>query len=313
MMQLADLRCYAVARSLFPPTDVAGAIARLWFVQADPIRAPARAQDLVLRHRVADYRVGDLDRLYPALDVEEDFFVNYGFLPRAHCTLMHPRSVPGPWSPARRKRAQAVLEFVRERGAVHPRDVEARFAHGAVVNAWGGSSNATTDLLDAMHYRGMLRVVRRENGIRIYGARPPATGPVDAVTRAARLDALVDVAVAKYTPFRLRASALCCDACASARRSCVAGWTVRSRARSDGSRTRGSGASTGTGRMASARRPRAMRSTAPFACSRRSTRSYGIAPASNGSGDGRTASRPTRRRASAGSATTRCRCCGASG
>ena len=200
MMQLADLRCYAVARSLFPPTDVAGAIARLGFVQADPIRAPARAQDLVLRHRVADYRAGDLDRLYPALDVEEDFFVNYGFLPRAHCRLMHPRSVPGPWSPARRKRAQAVLEFVRERGAVHPRDVEARFAHGAVVNAWGGSSNATTDLLDAMHYRGMLRVVRRENGIRIYGARPPATGPVDAVTRAARLDALVDVAVRKYAP-----------------------------------------------------------------------------------------------------------------
>ena len=200
MMQLADLRCYAVARSLFPPTDVSGAIARLGFVQADPIRAPARAQDLVLRHRVGDYRAGDLDRLYPALDVEEDFFVNYGFLPRAHYALMHPRSVRGAWSPARRKRAQAVLEFVRARGEVHPRDVEESFGHGAVVNDWGGSSNATTHLLDAMHYRGMLRVVRRENGIRIYGVRPPCDPPADAAERARRLDALIDVAVRKYAP-----------------------------------------------------------------------------------------------------------------
>ena len=38
------------------------AIRRLGFVQADPIRAPARAQDLILRHRVADYRAGDIQR-----------------------------------------------------------------------------------------------------------------------------------------------------------------------------------------------------------------------------------------------------------
>jgi uncharacterized protein YcaQ len=57
---------------------------RLGFVQADPIRAPARAQDLTLRHRVRDYRAGDLERRYPRLAIEEDFFVNYGFLPREH-------------------------------------------------------------------------------------------------------------------------------------------------------------------------------------------------------------------------------------
>jgi len=48
---------------------------------ADPIRAPARAQDLTLRHRVKDYRAGDLERRYAALGVEEDFFVTYGFVP----------------------------------------------------------------------------------------------------------------------------------------------------------------------------------------------------------------------------------------
>ena len=84
-LTLAHLRRYAIARSLFAPTSVADAVQTLGFVQADPIRAPARAQDLTLRHRVAGYRAGDLERLYPTLAIEEDAFVNYGFLPRTFC------------------------------------------------------------------------------------------------------------------------------------------------------------------------------------------------------------------------------------
>lgn len=45
-MTLDHLRRYAVARSLFKPTTLKGAFDRMGFVQADPIRAPARAQDL---------------------------------------------------------------------------------------------------------------------------------------------------------------------------------------------------------------------------------------------------------------------------
>ena len=81
-MTLGDLRRYAIARTLLRRPHSHRAIEKLGFVQADPIRAPARAQDLMLRHRVAGYRAGDLERRYPGLDVEEDFFVNYGFLPR---------------------------------------------------------------------------------------------------------------------------------------------------------------------------------------------------------------------------------------
>ena len=66
-LTLARLRRYAVARSLFEPTSLVRAIAKLGFVQADPIRAPARAQDLTLRHRVAGYKAGDLERRYPKL------------------------------------------------------------------------------------------------------------------------------------------------------------------------------------------------------------------------------------------------------
>jgi uncharacterized protein YcaQ len=207
LITLADLRRFAVARSLFKPTTLKRALERMGFVQADPIRAPARAQDLILRHRVKNYHAGDLERLYAKLGIEEDFFVVYGFLTRSIQRLMHPRSAAGvpaegarSWPAAREKRAQLLLEFVRERGAVHPREVDDHFSHGTVRNYWGGSSNATTHLLAAMHYRGLLRVARREGGIRIYAAHQHGPEPADAAERIARIDALVDVAVRLYAP-----------------------------------------------------------------------------------------------------------------
>jgi uncharacterized protein YcaQ len=197
---LDDVRRFAVSRSLFMPATLERAIDILGFVQADPIRAPARAQDLTLRPRVDGYRAGDLDRRYSALAVEEDVFINYGFVTRSLQALMHPRTVASLWPTARNRRAQAVLAFVRECGAVHPRDVDAHFSHGTVKNYWGGSSNATTHLLDAMHYKGLLRVVRREGGVRIYAAHQHGPGPVGSAARQARIDAIVDLLVHKYAP-----------------------------------------------------------------------------------------------------------------
>jgi uncharacterized protein YcaQ len=199
-LKLDDLRRYAVARSLFTPTTLKRAFAKLAFVQADPIRAPARAQDLTLRHRVKNYRVGDLDRRYATLGVAEDFFVNYGFVTSEVQALMHPRTGVVRWSVKRKAQAQALLEFVREGGSVHPREVDARFSHGSVTNYWGGSSSATTHLLDSMHYRGLLRVVRRDGGVRIYAAHEHAVVPLNAAARRERIDRLVDVAVHKYAP-----------------------------------------------------------------------------------------------------------------
>ena len=197
---LDDLRRYAIARSLFKPTTLARAISRLGFVQADPLRAPARAQDLTLRHRVAGYRAGDLERRYPKLAIEEDFFVNYGFVSREHQALMHPRTPRTAWTQARWAKAQAVLEFVRAHGAVHPREVDAHFAHGKVRNWFGGSSNASTELLDGLHYRGLLRVARRDSGVRVYAARDVWPTPDDRAACEARMDALVDLVIAKYAP-----------------------------------------------------------------------------------------------------------------
>jgi uncharacterized protein len=192
-----DLRRFAVTRSLFPPTTLRLAVETLGFVQADPIRAPARAQDLTLRHRVDGYRAGDLEREYAALGVDEDVFVNYGFVTRTLHELMRPRATAGSFTRSQRPRVARILEFIRSRGAVHPREVHAQFAHGTVVNYWGGTSNATTHLLDLMHYYGLLRIARREAGIRVYAAYDSSPAAVDERERARRLDALVDIAVRK--------------------------------------------------------------------------------------------------------------------
>ena len=206
-MTLDDLRRFAVTQTLFPETTLPRALRSLGFVQADPIRAPARAQDLVLRHRVAGYRAGDLERRYTKLGVHEDFFLNYGFVTKELQGLMHPRpegTVPAgggqPSAKEQRRRMQALLEFARERGEIHPREVDERFAHGTVRNYWGGSSNATTQLLDTMHYRGLLRVTRREGGVRIYAPHQHGPGPETAEEKRAHLDALVAVVLRLYAP-----------------------------------------------------------------------------------------------------------------
>ena len=199
-MTLDDIRRGAVGRSLFTPTTLQGALDAMGFVQADPIRAPARAQDLTLRHRVIGYRAGDLEREYARLDVHEDIFINYGFVTSGVQKLMHPRGGRAPWTAARGRHVRTMLDFVRARGPVHPREVDKHFAHGTVTNYWGGVSSATTHLLDAMHYRGLLRIAGREQGIRIYTAYDHEPAPRDITSRRTRVDALVDVVVGLYGP-----------------------------------------------------------------------------------------------------------------
>lgn len=197
MITLDHLRCHALARTLFRPTTLPKVVQRLGFVQADPIRAPARAQDLTLRQRVQGYRAGDLERRYPRLGLEEDYFVNYGFLPRDIHHLMHPRSARTEWPTAKWAQARAVLDFVRERGEVHPREVDQQFAHGKTRNWFGGSSNASTQLLDGMHYRGLLRVARRASGTRVYAARQHQdSGLPDEAAH----DRLLDLVLHQYAP-----------------------------------------------------------------------------------------------------------------
>jgi uncharacterized protein len=198
MLTLAHLRRYAVARSLFSPTHLVDAVDRMGgFVQADPLRAPARAQDLLLRHRVRSYCAGDLERRYPQLDLHEDFFINYGFVTTGLRALMHPRSARRVWDKARWKLADAVLAEVARLGQAHPAEIDAVLDHGKVKNWFGGNSRLSTELLDGLHYRGLLNVVRREQGTRVYASAPtwqPASDPQ------AAMDAMADALVQKYAP-----------------------------------------------------------------------------------------------------------------
>jgi uncharacterized protein YcaQ len=196
---LRQLRRYAIARSLFKATSLPRAIARLGFVQADPMRAPARAQDLILAQRVKDYRAGELERRYPRLAIEEAFFINYGFLPRETLILLHPRAVPRSWDDSMQARAQEVLAFVRRHGRTYPKDVQAHFDHGR-IKRWGADLNVSSHLLEGLHYSGLLRVARREAGTRIYQATehpPQDDGPEARLTRAGQL---LDLVVQLYAP-----------------------------------------------------------------------------------------------------------------
>lgn len=201
MVLLSELRRHAIARSLFEPTTLKRAIKRLGFVQADPIRAPARAQDLTLRQRVVDYRAGDLERLYARLGIEEDFFINYGFMPPELQALLHPRSGLTAMSKARARQARQILDFVTQQGQVHPRDVEQQLGLGTETNWWGGASNTTTRLLDQLHYRGLLRVAAREAGVRLYAPAAISSASAKRVKGdESSLDALIDFAIHKYAP-----------------------------------------------------------------------------------------------------------------
>ncbi len=162
------LRVHAISQSLFLPVTLKAAIDNLGFVQADPIKAPAPAQDLILRPRVLKYRVGDLDRCYQKLDIEEDMFYAYGFLPREIWRLLHPRDMTG-----LSKLERGVLEVVRKSGETHPRDLAVHFGNERVINAWGGYSKVTKRVLEDLHYRGLLRISGREKGIRIYNLTEP--------------------------------------------------------------------------------------------------------------------------------------------
>ena len=173
---LAQLRRFAVARSLFKPTTLKRAIEKLGFVQADPIRAPARAQDLTLRHRVRGLPCRrSRAALSPGLPIEEDFFVNYGYLLRHH-----------PWTDASQN-----SEGGLERGARSPGTgavgIRSRPKNRAPRARWTGISRTARSptgsaarptpprgLLDEMHYRGLLRVARRDSGTRVYAVREAA-------------------------------------------------------------------------------------------------------------------------------------------
>src|SRR5437762_6755422 len=201
-MKRAALRAYAVARTFFQEDDPVAGVRSLGFVQIDPIRAPARAQDLILRHRVVHYRAGDLEAHFPELPLVEDFVHVYGVLPEASLDLLHPRRRHHTWRVEREHPALArkILDYIERNGPTHPRELTRALGSARVVNGWGGSSAATTRMLEALHYRGKLRVLRRGNGVKVYGVAAARDSGLPLPLRAQQL---LQLLVRLYAPLSM--------------------------------------------------------------------------------------------------------------
>jgi uncharacterized protein YcaQ len=201
MVTLKDLKRHAIASSLFPATTLGRAISKLGFVQADPIRSPARAQDLILRHRVKDYREDDLNRSYRSLKLEEDILYAYGFFPVATWRLLHPRG--------QRELTiteQRVFDLVSRIRHLHPRELEVSLGRDRETNAWGGYSKSTTRVLQKLHYLGLIRIAGREKGVKLYQRAVFKHQVVDPDERLRRLVLLIAGILAPALQSSLRAA-----------------------------------------------------------------------------------------------------------
>jgi uncharacterized protein len=200
-MNRDQLAHYAVARSLFSAKNLNRAIDTFGYVQADPIRAPARAQDLILRHRVSGYQCDDLEKKYSRLDIFEDMLHNYGFFPNRHLSLLYPRKLSGRWQRFMAEHAtlrRKVLRYLNDNESVHPRDVERAISVGARVNGWGGESAATTLMLEGLHREGRARVTRRDAGIRVYATNP--SSETKSLSLMQRADGVIRLFINLYAP-----------------------------------------------------------------------------------------------------------------
>jgi uncharacterized protein len=190
---VADLKTSALQWSLRASASVADAVTEMGFVQFDPIRAPARAQDLILAQRVKGYRVGDLDRSFAPLALEEGHLHVYGAMPPEVRALLYPRldgdGAPVTYVPVGLE--AEVLAEVTARGVLHPRDARTLLGTHAAVNAWGGLSAATTKALESLHHHGLLRVSHRISGTRVYEPAPAIGDGVAPDERARRFTLLL--------------------------------------------------------------------------------------------------------------------------
>lgn len=210
---LHTLRQYAVTRSLFAPTALSDAVQRLGFVQIDPITAPACAQDLILRHRVKDYQNGDMARTYPDLAVEEAFFINHGYMARSTAALLWSNKPHSAYVSEHAAQVAQVLQFAQEHDEVHPKLLNQHIGHKVVANNWGGTGLQATQTVQRMHSSGMLRIVRRDKGARVYGL-PVAQvdAPLDEIVQHT-----VELLAQTYAPFTRQSMIYMCRLLASSR------------------------------------------------------------------------------------------------
>lgn len=113
-----------------------------------------------------------------------------------------PRGAPRSWDAW-----DAKLQAHAEEGAglCAPEWSHLRQGFAGTLRLWpqqtlGGDLNVSAHLLDGLHYRGLLRVARRDGGTRVYEANAHAPQDESPEARLERADQLLDIAVRLYAP-----------------------------------------------------------------------------------------------------------------
>jgi len=134
-------------------------------------RSRARAGILTLRHRVVGYRAGESRAPLHRGCRSRRLLRQYGYVLRHHHGLMHPRTRARPGARLAKRRRASCWSSCAPGKTAHPRVVDPALATARSPIGSAASTNATTRLLDEMHYRGLLRVARRDSGTRVYAVR----------------------------------------------------------------------------------------------------------------------------------------------
>lgn len=177
-----------------PAADVATALAYHGYVQIDPLNICGRMHDLILRHRVADYREGDLMRHLHGdtrrkTAGERTSFEHHhpetGILvafereawPHLLAAMRRRTRASGAWSgrlsPTQRLLAEKLLAEITSRGPLSAED----FAdHGRARQVWGASSQVKATL-QKLFFHGRLLITSRGTGNRRYYDLPARVLP----------------------------------------------------------------------------------------------------------------------------------------
>lgn len=184
-----------------PAPDVAAAVAHHGYVQIDPLNICGRMHDLILRHRVRDYREGDLFRHVHGPDEtsqpgatrtafehhhpETGILVVFGLeaWPHLQAAMRRRTRGSGSWSgrltPAQKKLSERLLAEIAARGPLSAED----FAETGRARMYWGSATQAKATLQKLFFHGRLLIARRGSNNRRYYDLPERLLPAAALAQ----------------------------------------------------------------------------------------------------------------------------------
>lgn len=180
-LSLEEARRFVRRASLLdePAPTLQAAIDTLGYVQVDPLNICGRMHDLVLRHRVAGYREGDLHRHAhgPHRPAFEHYLPGMGILvvfpvsswPYLLARMRQRRTQRGGYAGRLTKSeellAQHILAEIAERGPLQSDDI----VHSdRAMTAWGTKGRAAKVVLEKLFFHGRVLISDRRGFRRVY-------------------------------------------------------------------------------------------------------------------------------------------------